>query len=90
MRPYRNENRKGVEAYRYAGQTTDSKQDNPIHEPTLVDGKVVIGPSAYKLRTADLLSEDSLALLIAERDAARKRLKEARETMNRLGMTNIG
>jgi hypothetical protein len=77
------------QAYQYAGDTMDARRGS-IQEPKLVEGKIVIGPAAFKFRTADLLSDKALSLLLAERDKARHRLSTARETLNHLGIVNIG
>lgn len=77
------------QAYLFAGDTMNPNNETRF-EPILRDGKLTIGAEAFKFNTADLLNEADLASLVRERDAARKRLGEARELLNRLGMSNIG
>ena len=75
-------------AYQYAGDTMNPKHEEKW-EPILKDGKVIIGPEAFKFNPADLFNESDLASLLTERDSARKRMSAARELLNRLGMSNI-
>jgi hypothetical protein len=76
------------QAYRFAGDTMNPQREQRS-EPILKDGKVMIGPEAFKFNPADLFNESELASLLTERDSARKRLSAARELLNRLGMSNI-
>ena len=74
-------------AYRAAGETMDVHSRRA--EPKLIDGKVKFDWCSYDVSTSDILNESDLAVLLAERDAARKRLEEAKNSMHSLGMTSV-
>ena len=75
-------------AYREAGRTMD-KHHGSISEPQLVDGGVKFGWYAPNLSANDILNASDLAVVIGERDQARKRLKDATQKMNSLGITGV-
>lgn len=75
-------------AYRDAGGTMD-RNHGSTSEPTLENGKVKFGWSNDKIAATDILNVGDLAVLIEERDKARKRLKEAKQLMNSLGVTGL-
>jgi tetrahydromethanopterin S-methyltransferase subunit G len=75
-------------AYREAGGTMD-KHRGTVSEPTLIDGKVKFGWYAPNVSAADILNETDLAVVIDERDKARKRLDEAHRKMRSLGITGL-
>lgn len=75
-------------AYREVGATMDSDQGTPS-EPQLEHGRVKFGGYAANINASDILNERDLALLLAERDRARARLKEAGRVMQSLGVTDL-
>jgi len=75
-------------AYREIGDTMD-RDKGTISEPRLVDGSIAFGYTRSKVSASDLLNESELRSLLAERDAARERLAEARRVMESLGITAI-
>ncbi|MHB1021368.1 MAG: hypothetical protein ACYC46_02050 [Acidobacteriaceae bacterium] len=76
-------------AYQFAGEQMDSKRGEK-KEPSLRDGKVIIGAEAFKFDASELLNESDLASLLRERDAARERMSKARKDLDRKGMAEIG
>ena len=75
-------------AYREVGATMDSDQSTPS-EPQLENGRVKFGGYAASVNPTDILNEKDLASLLAERDRARARLKEAGRVMQSLGVTDL-
>lgn len=75
-------------AYHEAGATMDSEQGT-ISEPQLENGRVRFGGYAANVNAADILNEKDLAVLLAERDHARARLKEATRILQNLGVSDL-
>lgn len=75
-------------AYLDAGRTMD-KHSGSGNEPQLIDGRVKLGWHTPGVSFSDILNESELAIVLAERDKARKRLEDARKVMVSLGMANI-